>query len=70
MIEHNSVLRPLNYLSTKGVQVTLLGVDENGYINIEDLEMEIRKNTKAFIINHVSNVLGTIQNIREVGRFS
>ncbi|MBC2580278.1 aminotransferase class V-fold PLP-dependent enzyme [Clostridium sp. DJ247] len=66
-IEHNSVLRPLNYLSNIGVEVTLLGVDQNGYINIEDLKKEIRKNTKAFIINHASNVLGTVQHIKEIG---
>lgn len=67
VIEHNSVLRPLDYLSKKGVQVTLLGVDSNGYININDLKKEIRKNTKAFIINHASNVLGTVQNISAIG---
>lgn len=70
VIEHNSVLRPLNYLSKKGVQVTLLGVDENGYINIGDLKKEIRKNTKAFVINHSSNVLGTIQDISVIGNIA
>lgn len=70
VIEHNSVLRPLNYLSARGVQVTLLGVDENGYINIKDLKNEIRKNTKAFIINHTSNVLGTVQNIAVIGHIA
>jgi cysteine desulfurase family protein len=70
VIEHNSVLRPLNYLSQKGVQVTLLGVDENGYINIKDLKKEIRKKTKAFIINHASNVLGTVQDIATIGQIA
>lgn len=67
VIEHNSVLRPLNYLNKKGVQVTLLSVNKYGYISIRDLKKEIRKNTKAFIINHASNVLGTVQNINEIG---
>lgn len=67
VIEHNSVLRPLNYLSKQGVEVTLLGVNENGYINLKDLKKEIRKNTKAIIINHASNVLGTVQNINNIG---
>lgn len=70
VIEHNSVLRPLNYLSKKGVQVTLLGVDTEGHINIRDLKKEIRKNTKAFIINHASNVIGTIQNINTIGHIA
>jgi cysteine desulfurase family protein len=70
VIEHNSVLRPLDYLSKKGVQVTLLGVDSNGYININDLKKEIKKNTKAFVINHASNVLGTVQNIYAIGEIA
>jgi len=70
VIEHNSVLRPLNYLSKRGVTFTLLGVDENGYLNINNLKKKIRRNTKAIIINHTSNVLGTVQDIRAIGEFA
>ncbi|MBU3181357.1 aminotransferase class V-fold PLP-dependent enzyme [Clostridium psychrophilum] len=70
VIEHNSVLRPLNYLSKKGITFTLLGVDKNGYLNINNLKKEIRGNTKAIIINHTSNVLGTIQDIRLIGQIA
>jgi len=70
MIEHNSVLRPLNYLSEKGIAFTLLGVDENGYLNINNLKKKIRRKTKAIIINHASNVIGTIQDIRAIGEIA
>lgn len=70
VIEHNSVLRPLKYLSEKGITFTLLGVDENGYLNINNLKKKIRRNTKAIIINHTSNVLGTIQDIRAIGEIA
>ncbi|MBW9152833.1 aminotransferase class V-fold PLP-dependent enzyme [Clostridium estertheticum] len=70
VIEHNSVLRPLNYLSKKGITFTLLGVDENGYLNINNLKKKIRRKTKAIIINHTSNVLGTIQDIRSIGQLA
>jgi len=70
IIEHNSVLRPLNSLTRHGVQVSLIGVDEKGYVNIEDMKKEIRKNTKAIIVNHASNVLGTIQRIKEIGQIA
>jgi cysteine desulfurase family protein len=70
VIEHNSVLRPLNYLSRKGVQVTFVGVNEYGYVDIDDIKKELRKNTKAIIINHASNVLGTIQYIRYIGKLA
>ena len=70
IIEHNSVLRPLNRMSKKGVGVTLLGVDEYGQLNIDNLKKEIRKNTKLIIINHVSGVLGTIQYINSIGKIA
>lgn len=67
VIEHNSVLRPLNYLSKSGVEVTLADVNMEGFVDVERLEKSIKKNTKAIIINHASNVLGTIQDIDKIG---
>jgi cysteine desulfurase family protein len=70
VIEHNSVLRPLNHLNEKGITFTLLGVDEYGYLKISNLKNKIRRNTKAIIINHASNVLGTVQDIRAIGEIA
>ncbi|MCY6370549.1 aminotransferase class V-fold PLP-dependent enzyme [Clostridium ganghwense] len=70
VIEHNSVLRPLSYEVSHGVEFTLLGVDNIGYINIETLRKEIKKNTKAIIINHASNVIGTVQDINKIGQIA
>jgi len=69
MLEHNSVLRPLHHLEMEGiVEVTRVPFDSNGYIHPEDISKAIRKNTKMVIINHVSNVIGTIQPIAEIGK--
>ncbi|KOA20250.1 cysteine desulfurase SufS [Clostridium homopropionicum DSM 5847] len=70
MIEHNSVLRPLESLKKIGIETTFLPVDLYGYISIDDIKNSIKKNTKAIIINHGSNVLGTIQDIEVIGRLS
>lgn len=70
ILEHNSVLRPLDYLSKKGIEVTFLGVDNYGRVNPDNLKKEIRRNTKAIIINHVSNVIGTIQDIKAIGEIA
>lgn len=70
VLEHNSVLRPLNKLSKNGVSITFLNIDENGFIKIEDLKKNIKKNTKALIINHVSNVIGSIQDIKIFGKIA
>ena len=65
--EHNSVLRPLNTMSKKGVEVTFIAPDKIGFINPNDIKNEIKTNTKLIIVNHVSNVLGTIQDIVSIG---
>lgn len=70
MIEHNSVLRPLESLKSIGVESTLIPVNIKGYLNINDIRKSIKKNTKAIIINHGSNVLGTIQDIEAIGNMS
>jgi len=70
VIEHNSVLRPLHSLSENGVEVTLINVDKTGYVNIKDIQKEIKKNTRMIIINHVSNVLGSTQDIKSIGNIS
>lgn len=66
-LEHNSVLRPIKYLESKGVSNTIVPLNHDGEINIKDIEKSIRSNTKLVVVNHVSNVLGTIQDIKSIG---
>lgn len=69
MLEHNSVLRPLYHLEMNGViQTSHIMFDEQGYINPDDIKKAIRKNTKMVVVNHCSNVIGTIQPIAEIGK--
>lgn len=70
VIEHNSVLRPLNSMEKQGVEITLVGVDKAGYVNPLDIKNEIKKNTKLIIVNHISNVLGSIQDITTIGKIA
>lgn len=70
VIEHNSVLRPLNSMAKHGVEVTLISSDKAGFINPLDIKDEIKFNTKAIIINHASNVLGSIQDINSIGKIA
>ena len=67
-VEHNSVLRPLNVLQRDGVcEVTYVPFNEKGYVDPDDLKKAIKKNTKMVIMNHGSNVIGTVQPVGEVG---
>lgn len=67
-LEHNSVLRPLFHLQESGmIEVTHLPFDAYGYIDPNDVKKAIRKNTRMVVLNHCSNVIGTIQPVAEVG---
>ncbi|MFH1160409.1 MAG: aminotransferase class V-fold PLP-dependent enzyme [bacterium] len=69
MLEHNSVLRPLYHLSLDGtIEVTHLPFDRSGYVDPDDFRKAIRKNTRLVVVNHCSNVIGTIQPLAEIGK--
>ncbi len=69
-VEHNSVLRPLYHKKHDGViEVTYIPFDAKGYIDPDDVKKAFRKNTKLVILNHASNVTGTVQSVGEVGRY-
>ncbi|MHB8093598.1 MAG: aminotransferase class V-fold PLP-dependent enzyme [Candidatus Aminicenantales bacterium] len=67
-LEHNSVLRPLFHLGQAGVDVDTVPFDGAGFVDPEEFPRRFRKNTKLVIVNHASNVIGTVQPIREIGR--
>lgn len=69
VLEHNSVLRPINYLKDeKNVKVSYITPDKNDEIVMENLEKNITPNTKAVIINHISNITGYIFNLEKIGK--
>jgi len=68
-LEHNSVLRPANHLERdNGVSVTRVPGDEAGYVDPDDIRRAIRAGTRAVVVNHASNVLGSVQDIAAIGR--
>jgi cysteine desulfurase/selenocysteine lyase len=67
-LEHNSVLRPLFCLNKyRGVEVDYVPFDKCGYVDPEDIRAAIKDNTKLVVVNHGSNVLGTLQPAAEIG---
>ena len=68
IIEHNSVLRPLRFLSEHlGIEVSYVSADQQGRIDASAVQAELRPNTRLVAIIHASNVTGTIQPIAEIG---
>ena len=68
-IEHNSVLRPLYHLSREGVDVDLVPFDGDGFVDPDEIRKKFRPNTRLVIVDHASNVIGTVQPIQEIGRY-
>lgn len=67
-MEHNSILRPANYLSKNGVFCSFAKADKNGEITFSAIKPLIRNNTKMVAITHASNVTGRLNNIIEIGK--
>ena len=67
-VEHNSVLRPLYHLyKYHGVELDHIPFDDKGFVHPEDFEKKFKKNTKLVAVNHGSNVIGTVQPVKEIG---
>ena len=66
-MEHNAVMRPLTQLLDKGITFDTIPCDSTGFIQMDSIEPLIRPNTVALIINHASNVCGTIQPLESIG---
>lgn len=66
-MEHNAVMRPLTQLLDKGITFDTIPCDSTGSIQMDSIEPLIRPNTVALIINHASNVCGTIQPLELIG---
>ena len=66
-MEHNAVMRPLTQLLDEGITFDTIPCDSTGFIQMDSIEPLIRPNTVALIINHASNVCGTIQPLKSIG---
>lgn len=67
VLEHNSVLRPLNRLAVeRGVQVEHAGCDELGRLDMEELSRLVRPGTRAVVVTHASNVTGDLVDVASV----
>ncbi|RDY25702.1 aminotransferase class V-fold PLP-dependent enzyme [Romboutsia weinsteinii] len=70
-LEHNAVWRCLKTLERdKNISITQIPASKEGYTDVSDIRKSIRANTKLIIFTHASNVLGTIQPIREIGEIA
>jgi cysteine desulfurase/selenocysteine lyase len=67
VLEHNSVIRPVNHKVKQGSEATYVKPNGEGYLDPEDIRKAIKPNTKLVIVNHASNVTGVVQDIKAIG---
>lgn len=66
-MEHNSVLRPLEFLKRQGkITYDVCPLDENGNVSAKDVASFLRKNTRMVVVTTASNVTGATPSIREI----
>ena len=66
-IEHSTILKTFEQLEKEGYEVSYIGVNETGVVDIEELKRELREDTALVSIMFVNNENGVIQPIKEIG---
>ena len=70
-IEHNAVWRTLKTLEKeRNIQISKAKCNKYGFTDVNDVKKLIKENTALFVFNSASNVIGTIQPIREIGKIA
>ena len=69
-IEHHAILHTAQWLEKQGYEITYLDVDENGLIDLEQLEKAIRPDTILISIMAANNEIGTIEPLKEIGKIA
>jgi len=69
-MEHNSVMRPLRALERQGVELTVVPASPAGVLQPRHFEHALRPHTRLIVLNHASNVVGTLAPVREVGQIA
>jgi len=70
-MEHHANLVPWQqFAKNKGIKIHFIEIDDNGNLLMEQFKKKITNKTKIIATTHVSNVLGTINNIQEIAKIA
>jgi cysteine desulfurase len=69
-IEHHAVLRTCKYLQEEGYDLTVVGVDEHGMVDPDEVRDSIRDGTRLITIMHSNNEVGTVQPVKEIAKIA
>lgn len=68
VVEHHSNLLPWLRLRDQGVEITVAHANEEGVVDPKQIELSITDKTRLIAVNHVTNVFGSIQDIKTITR--
>ena len=69
-IEHHAVLETCEYLEENGYELSVVPVDSEGVVSVEDIRRAVRPDTILISIMHANNEVGAIQPIVEIGNLA
>ncbi len=69
-IEHHAVLNTCAALEKEGFEVTYIGVDENGVVNLDELRAAVNEKTALVSVMYANNEVGTIEPIAEIAEIA
>ena len=71
VMEHHSNIVPWHFLRERhGAILRWVGLHEDGSLNMDALREAVGPKTRMVAISHMSNVLGTVNDVTEVGRIA
>lgn len=70
IMEHHSNIVPWQFLQEKGIRIRYADIGEDGVLDMESLSSMISRKTRIVSVTHVSNVLGTINPVAEIGKIA
>jgi len=69
-IEHHAVLETCQFLEKNGFELTVIPVDSEGIVSVEDIRKAVRPDTILISVMHANNEVGAIQPIAEIGQLA
>lgn len=69
-IEHPAILNSLKAVERWGTDYSLISVDQEGFINLDELSEKIKDNTNLISVMFANNEIGTIEPIKEISKIA
>jgi cysteine desulfurase/selenocysteine lyase len=70
VMEHHANIVPWQFVKEKGIKVNFVDINDDGTLDMDDLNQKITSKTKLVTCVHASNVVGTINNAKEIGKIA